>query len=1739
MALVPVGPLLPASTNIDTNYTRNIKTGIMSTSSITSNTITSLVVTGLQDPINNTDAANKRYVDSRVVRNFTEFLVQVQKDPGTGEFLTIESALASITDASASKPYCVLVGPGIYDENVLNVPAYVSVKGSSINTTVVRPVIPNQYLFVLGNNTEISFMTLQGISGSVSPGAGSGYAAVYCEDVGDFAQMHKISIYDFDIGIQNYSNSAESDLYVEYTDINGDYSYAIYNKSGTTPSVNKGFVSLENVFTFPSNSVSKIAVFNDGVNSKLEVNACNFTGASGSSAVVMQNGGDVVLSASLFSDFTGTAIISRNVGDGASLQIDACTFDNCSMDFNILNAGTTGFFFGNSPRNNHNITDSNTQFFVASEDINVINVAPKGADYTSIKTAIDSITNSSTVNPYVVKVGPGVYTENTITMKTGVYLIGSATGATVITPTSSTGTIIIGADNSMIQNLYLTGASGSGGKAIYYTATTSTTGSVFFVRDCNFANNDIHIDLYGLTYATTMLVERCTAVGTSSTCFKLTNTSSVSTRMTLSEITYQQLVTPECTYMYYASGPNVFLTCQNILAKVFDGANSIAFYTNDGAETRVNGLTIKGFDTIMYVPSGSSNTSNIFISSVIYQSITSYLVRILNSNTLGYWDSPTDYLKMSIPTDCLFYISNKDSTIVTVQKSGGDFTSIAAAVNAITDANSTNRYIINVGAGTFVEPEIVMKPYVSIQGSGRATFIEPDSTSHHIIRGCDSSELYSFVIGGSGTGYAAIYQETPSGTSTSALICRNILFRDNYLLCWTYGNTGQAHVVLFNCRYGGSNSFTYGFRATNNNNTVASKITIIGTTSQGFTSPLPTDLCYASGTNCAITLNGFNCVNKSTIESGTTAFRVSNGGHIHLVAVNIEGFDNGIIAENSGSGPDIVIVGTSINSCNTDINIANPDTVGSVDISATRTKIFKNSLSTISMFVVDPEETGVSFAGPFYYAQQNFSDITDVSKLITNTPTMGLITGGSLSTSGSLSIAVSGGSGYLDDAIRYVSWTTGSLSMPVNSNNYVYVNSTGLPTYSTAYPDTKQNILLGLVSTNGSQVIYIQNIPMDSNHWSNDVDLVLKNGLGPIYSSGSLVTETGTRQLTVGQGTYYFRNKQFLPAGASPATFNVYYRSSTAGIFSTITGQTTVPNGFYDNGTGTLAALTAGYYTKHLLCLLGGPGEVYALIYGQAEYSSQGAAEAAGLPLEPSFITDAFTRVSSIVVQQGFASIVSFIDERPRVGFASSSVTGVVTVHGNLLGLSANDHPQYLLVDGSSTMSGNLNLAGNNITNVGLFNGFDVSAHASRHAFNGVDPLPAGTNSDIKELSDSVSSAGISNTLVPRADHVHAHGNRGGGSLHATATTSTAGFISSTDKLKLNGIEAGATNTTASTRSPLNVFVGATSAGISSEVSRYDHQHSVTTAAPTGSLLTTSTNTEGSATSLARSDHVHAIASAVPSQVIPDQTNAIGNSTGFARADHIHNIPSGIPVSLDANSSTSQGAAASFAISNHSHAIASGPPIQQTITNSVLTGTSGSFARADHVHTFLTGTPVTIGTGNYLGTSTAFARSDHIHYHGIQVDGNMHAVATSVTAGFMSASDKSKLDTVEDSATANPTTFLSLTTTVTTTSLTDTALTSTTLTPAAGNYIVMFSAGHIGNTNANRTTTFSVYIDSVQVSDSEREVFSTTNTSTGYSVSIVTKVTVNGSQAINIRWRTSANTSSVSVRTLTLLKTSN
>jgi len=59
---------------------------------------------------------------------------------------------------------------------------------------------------------------------------------------------------------------------------------------------------------------------------------------------------------------------------------------------------------------------------------------------------------------------------------------------------------------------------------------------------------------------------------------------------------------------------------------------------------------------------------------------------------------------------------------------------------------------------------------------------------------------------------------------------------------------------------------------------------------------------------------------------------------------------------------------------------------------------------------------------------------------------------------------------------------------------------------------------------------------------------------------------------------------------------------------------------------------------------------------------------------------------------------------------------------------------------------------------------------------------------------------------------------------------------------------------------------------------------------------------------------------------------------------------------------------------------------------------------------YLYGTPVQIGTANSAGAASGFALYDHVHAHGNQTSPTLHALATSLAHGFMSSTDKAKVD---------------------------------------------------------------------------------------------------------------------------------
>ncbi|MCG8430320.1 MAG: hypothetical protein MJA29_04025, partial [Candidatus Omnitrophica bacterium] len=109
------------------------------------------------------------------------------------------------------------------------------------------------------------------------------------------------------------------------------------------------------------------------------------------------------------------------------------------------------------------------------------------------------------------------------------------------------------------------------------------------------------------------------------------------------------------------------------------------------------------------------------------------------------------------------------------------------------------------------------------------------------------------------------------------------------------------------------------------------------------------------------------------------------------------------------------------------------------------------------------------------------------------------------------------------------------------------------------------------------------------------------------------------------------------------------------------------------------------------------------------------------------------------------------------------------------------------------------------------------------------------------------------------------------------------------------------------------------------------------------------------------------------------------------------------------------------------------------------------------------------------------------------------------------------------------------TTTTTTTSTTDTQVNSMSVTPAAGTYLVFFTGDVSASVDAQQIS-LSIYSAGSQVTSSERVCGFNSYSDSVIPFTCVARVTVNGSQAIQGYWRTSAGTATMTQRSLAIVE---
>ena len=793
----------------------------------------------------------------------------------------------------------------------------------------------------------------------------------------------------------------------------------------------------------------------------------------------------------------------------------------------------------------------------------------------------------------------------------------------------------------------------------------------------------------------------------------------------------------------------------------------------------------------------------------------------------------------------------------------GEFSSIQAAIDSITDNSSTNRYVIQIAPGLYVSDTLTLKPYVSLLGMETLSVrIQVDATNKDAIvaaANCTIKNVY--ISGATDLGKSAI-KFTGGAAPISIINCR---FGANDQLISIGSSTGAGLFTIRDCVVDGDSNYTIGIKVQDAGTFPCAGV-ISNVIQQTTTAPYSDNFCYVSGLLTRVVVETTSII--KTGSSTSDCFLLENGATLKMSSVNIGGFTNAVHVPNVGAAPILYATALACDTNNTyDVLIEHPGTTGSIAGLVNRSKVSIDASATIPVFINDAVGSSTVFTGDLYQGS-NFSELTQISCQLQHGANIGLISGGDLSDpgTGTLSVNVAAGHGYVmvgtapDDYLKYVEFGAQSISLTANTDHYIYINSAGIVNSTTSLPSFLDVITLGKVRTNGTTIAFIQHVARRADHIGSRLDRTLRLAIGSIYVSGSIASKNGTVQLDVTNGTYYYSTYQFTPVGGTAISWKAFFKNGSGNW--NMSTQSSIDYANYDNGSGTLQAIPADNFAKHTLYVVNGPSETYLLVYGQSTFTTLETAVSGALPTPPSTWSANITKIASIIVKNSATAserISQINDERPTLAFKAGSAGGAgVTNHSDLTNLGADDHTQYLLVNGTRNMAGNLNMGTNNITNVGTVDGVDVSAHASRHLPNGADPLATGVPASI----GSANAAGTANAFS-RQDHVHNHGAQTDPTHHAVASTTDNGFMSAVDKTKLDA----ATNLNTANAIVKRDVNGDFSAhdltvnqinGITVEDHSDRHLPNGADPLTTGVPSTIGTaNSEGTANAFSRQDHVH------------------------------------------------------------------------------------------------------------------------------------------------------------------------------------------------------------------------------------------------------------------------------------------
>jgi hypothetical protein len=210
---------------------------------------------------------------------------------------------------------------------------------------------------------------------------------------------------------------------------------------------------------------------------------------------------------------------------------------------------------------------------------------------------------------------------------------------------------------------------------------------------------------------------------------------------------------------------------------------------------------------------------------------TPYALYALNAPWSGLLEVPDDFAD---GIDGVGY-----QNVVVVAKSGGDFTSIQAALDSITDTTPTAPYLVWVAPGTYSET-VMMKTNVDIEGAGelvtKITSVSTGSSYTGTVGGADYAELRFLTVentGGMGGPAIGVYNDGTSPRLTHVTISASYGSGNNYgMLNKNYARPKMTNVTVEATANGSWGAISYGV-LNNNSSPEMTDVTISVSDSNG------------------------------------------------------------------------------------------------------------------------------------------------------------------------------------------------------------------------------------------------------------------------------------------------------------------------------------------------------------------------------------------------------------------------------------------------------------------------------------------------------------------------------------------------------------------------------------------------------------------------------------------------------------------------------------------------------------------------------------------------------------------------------------------------------------------------------------------------------------------------------------------------------------------------------------------